>query len=125
MIVRSKGGRADWMLLPVVATIAALVWMTGPVMRTTVAADSGEVGDDEAWGIIRARCQPCHAKVPTDDVFTVAPNGTVFETMDEVRTFASRMEGRIGDGTMPLANKTGMTEVERKRLTHWLRNLVN
>lgn len=123
MIVRSKGGRADWMLLPVAATVAALVWMTGPAMRSTAAAGSGEVTDDEAWGIIRERCQPCHATAPTDDVFTVPPNGTVFEKADEVKTFAGRMQGRIGDGTMPLANKTGMTDAERGRLMQWLERL--
>jgi uncharacterized membrane protein len=94
-------------------------------MRSTAAADSGEVSDEEAWGIIRARCQPCHATAPTDDVFTIPPNGTVFEKMDEVKTFAARMQGRISDGTMPLANKTGMTDAERGRLMQWLDNLVN
>ena len=109
---------------------AALVGL-GALSYATLPSDEGrgsvkaleaapQVSFDEVKAIVASRCLQCHSKTPSDDVFTVPPNGVTFDTDDEIRKWAPRMKVRAYDmQTMPLANKTNMTEDERLRLAAW------
>lgn len=71
--------------------------------------------------IIKERCATCHAKKPTDEVFTVAPGGVALETMDDIHQWAPQINSRsVQSHNMPFMNKTGMTDEERNIVAQWL-----
>lgn len=89
--------------------------------RATAAAGGGHVAFAEVRPIIVERCIACHSAKPTDDVVTQAPNGVTFDTPTQIRGFADKIEARaVATDTMPLGNKTGMTEAERAVLGRWI-----
>ncbi|WP_375753927.1 urate hydroxylase PuuD [Vibrio sp. HN007] len=64
--------------------------------------------------IINRRCVTCHSLSPSDDVFTVAPSGAVFDTWEDIQRWAPRILARSVESTdMPFLNKTEMTDDER------------
>lgn len=70
--------------------------------------------------MLQARCVNCHSATPTDTIFTSAPNGVVFDSPDQIHLYAERIVARaFTTKTMPLANRTGMTEDERTLLARW------
>jgi uncharacterized membrane protein len=116
----ASGPRRWWALAPMAASFAAVVAIATP--RPGRAAAGGvEVAFGEARAIVNARCLSCHSAFPTDDAFTVAPNGVTFDSPDEIVRQAERIRERaVVQATMPLANKTGMTETERALLGRWV-----
>lgn len=53
--------------------------------------------------------------------FPIAPDGFVFDTAKQMRRHAARIKLRTAvDKTMPLLNKTGMTDQEREILRRWV-----
>jgi len=80
-----------------------------------------QISDERMMEIINARCVSCHSSAPTDDVFTVAPAGVMYESIDDVRKFKERIKARAVDtNDMPFANKTMMTENERHEMARWI-----
>ena len=74
-----------------------------------------------AQEIIGVRCVPCHSKHPGDDVFKSAPNGVMFDTPEEIQTFAPMIKYRAYDlANMPFNNKTNITDRERAELAAWV-----
>lgn len=74
-----------------------------------------------AQEIIVKRCTPCHSSHPTDTVFTVAPINIKFDTPEQIKLMADRIRARaVSQRTMPLVNKTQMTEMERAELGAWI-----
>jgi uncharacterized membrane protein len=63
---------------------------------------------------------PCHAHTPTQAGFSAAPNGLVFETLDQVRAHLPDVQQQLTLRTMPLGNLTGMTEEERALVLMWI-----
>jgi len=75
----------------------------------------------QVLSIIKERCATCHAKNPTDEVFTMAPDGVVLETMDDIDQWAPQINTRsVQSHNMPFMNKTGMTQEERNTVARWL-----
>ena len=71
--------------------------------------------------ILNQRCVPCHSKAPTDPAWKMAPNNVMFDTNENVKKYAERIKARaVISKTMPLGNKTAMTEDEREVLGLWL-----
>jgi uncharacterized membrane protein len=110
---------AGWVLAPVTAALAALVYLTLP---TAPAAGVGaRVAFPVARRIVESRCMSCHSSTPTDDIFRAAPNGVTFDTPESIRIRAEAIRQRtIVLKNMPLANKTGMTDTERDLLARWI-----
>jgi uncharacterized membrane protein len=82
---------------------------------------TGPVPFSRAQEIIVQRCMSCHSTHPTDDVFKVAPNNVVFDTPEQIRLMKDRILQRaVQQRTMPLVNKTKMTDMERAELGAWL-----
>jgi len=74
-----------------------------------------------AQEIIGTRCLRCHSAHPGDDVFKSAPNGVMFDTPEELRTFAPKIKYRVYDlANMPFNNKTHITDEERAELAAWV-----
>lgn len=73
----------------------------------------------EARAVIDTHCVSCHSEQPTISAFPIAPSGVIFDTPEQMQQYAERIRLRTNDGTMPLLNKTGMTEHERAVLGRW------
>jgi uncharacterized membrane protein len=90
------------------------------------ALQSAELGEpiaySEVHSIIERRCTQCHSSQPTDDVFKVAPNGVMFDAPEKVKAMAEKIQFRVViTKTMPMNNKTGITDDEREVLSKWIR----
>lgn len=82
---------------------------------------TGPVAFARAQEIIVQRCMSCHSSNPTDDTFKVAPNNVKFDTPEQIQQMAERIRDRaVRQRTMPLVNKTGMTDMERAELGVWI-----
>jgi uncharacterized membrane protein len=87
---------------------------TGPEVK-------GPVPFSRAQEIIVQRCMRCHSTHPNDEVFKVAPNNVVFDTPEQIRLMKDRILQRaVQQRTMPLVNKTNMTDMERAELGAWI-----
>ena len=83
---------------------------------------SSEISFQQVRSIINQRCTTCHAANPQDRSVPV-PAGVYFDKPDLIQKFASRIKARAVDSkSMPLGNKTGMLEQERKILGDWIRS---
>lgn len=75
----------------------------------------------EARRLIDQHCISCHSEQPTERAFPIAPGGIVFDTTADMLKHAERIRVRVAvDRTMPLMNKTGMTDAERELLARWV-----
>ena len=70
--------------------------------------------------VVQQRCVSCHSANPTDDQFKVAPNNITLDQPEQIKMYAERIKARaVISRTMPLANKTNMTQDERDLLAKW------
>jgi uncharacterized membrane protein len=119
MITHEKHRPAAWVLAPVGGALALLIYMTVPA--APAAGVGAQVPYPVARRIVETRCASCHSSAPTDDVFRAAPNGVAFDTPESMRLRAEAIKQRVVQlKNMPLANKTGMTDVERDMLGRWV-----
>ncbi len=115
-----KGNPPYKLLALSVVAVIALAIVTSPVVTQSV-KDSTPVSFPEAQQVINDRCVSCHSAYPSDDVNTVAPNGIMFDTPEQIIKQADRIMVRtVVTRTMPQANKTGMTPEERDILRRWI-----
>jgi uncharacterized membrane protein len=76
---------------------------------------------EEANAVIQTRCISCHSANPTDDEWTKAPNGVMYDTPQEIKNKVDKIMTRaVRSKNMPLGNKTKMTEEERTILKRWI-----
>ncbi len=110
-----------WPLIPAIGAVTALFIMTLPPPPPTIDVSGPKVPFSQAYAIVQQRCVTCHAEHPTDDVFKTAPLGTRFDAPELVQAFAPRIwERAVVRKTMPLLNKTGITDEERMILARWI-----
>ncbi len=106
------------MTATIAATLGVLFFLTRPPPRVTT---DRQVSYAEARAIVERRCLQCHSANPTDDTWRVAPNGLMFDTPERMVIMAPRMKERACvQKTMPLNNKTNMTDEERAALAQWV-----
>lgn len=118
------------------ATVALLIAVIrmGMKMDSSSATASGSASSGSATNapvtfaevrhIIDRRCTECHSATPTDPVFTTAPLGVMFDTPEEIYARRARiLERAVVTKTMPLGNKTGMTDKERSVVSRWLQQM--
>lgn len=71
--------------------------------------------------IVKERCLACHSAHPTDPTFPAPPNGVTFESPEILKTYAARIRDRVFvSKTMPLVNRTNMTDEERETMNAWV-----
>ena len=119
-----RSGRAIAWQLPFAALLtAALVWFSGyRPADENMAQEEVTVEAAEALAIVQTRCTSCHSATPRDEDFEEAPGGVMFDTADQLRANISRVLAQaVLTDSMPLGNKTRMTEEERRRLGLWIR----
>ncbi len=119
-------GFAQWVpavLGTITAGIVALFFLAGgqEVLAGKPKAPPEKIAFSRVQLVINDRCVPCHAKKPVDPSMQTAPNNVVLETPEQIKQYAERIKIRAVVGkTMPLSNKTNMTEEERGLLGKWL-----
>jgi len=75
----------------------------------------------DARRVLDRRCLACHSSTPSDLTFGPMPAGVSFDSASQVHVLAARIRERaVVQRTMPPANKTRMTDVERAILAKWL-----
>jgi uncharacterized membrane protein len=107
--LKTLGRAAPFALIGVVAMIG------------TTACGKRPVGYAEARTVVNRRCIECHSERPTNRAFPIAPQGVMLDTALQMKQYAQRIETRVVvERTMPLANKSGMTDQERWALGRWV-----
>lgn len=100
-----------------VAVVVALIARA----QTPSATAGSRASFAQAQAIIVQRCVPCHATAPTDPQFAAPPAGIVLDTPAHIQALATRINERaVVSKTMPLGNKTAMTDEERAILAGWI-----
>ena len=123
-ILKHKGLHKPSILIVSAMATLALAIIIAP--KQTISVDNADNIDTEqltaqVLSIIKERCATCHAKNPTDEVFSVAPGGVALETMDDIYQWAPQINARsVQSHNMPFMNKTGMTQEERNTVARWL-----
>jgi uncharacterized membrane protein len=106
-----------------VVTIAAVAFFV--VQASTPPAEAATAsGPPVAFASVRfvlqERCVPCHADHPAIVSNPAAPQGVRFDTPQDVSLWRERIKFRaVIARTMPLNNRTGMTDDERDTLARW------
>ena len=94
-----------------------MIWLLAPIKPQ---ASNTTVTTDQAMQIVQQRCMACHSSHPTDNVFTVAPAGVMFDNAGQITQWAARIKARAVDSKdMPFMNKTQITDQERAMLGQW------
>jgi uncharacterized membrane protein len=120
-----KGVRMGWLIPAAIIAILALVIVTAPTPKKS-GKDLPPVSFLTVQPIFQQRCNSCHSANPTDDTYTLAPNGIMFDTPEQIKSHLDRILVRaVQTKTMPQGNKTNMTEEEREVLRVWIDQSVD
>lgn len=120
-----QGVRKHWMWVPVGAAFIALVLMTAPMRQAggDVSLEGPTPSFAQARAVITSRCQICHSATPADDTFGPMPGGVSFDDDADIVRLSDRIFVRaVLTRTMPLANRTKITDEERLLLGRWVEN---
>jgi uncharacterized membrane protein len=113
-----------WLRYAAASAIVALALVAILMARArgpSSAAASAPVAFAAARDVILRRCVQCHSAQPTDNQFTVAPAGVMFDTPEQIQHMVARIKERaVIAKTMPFGNKTGITDDERALLGAWI-----
>lgn len=102
----------------VLLAVAAIVALPRPAAPSSHAA---RVSFAQIAPIVNERCAVCHSAHPTQPGFASAPLGVTFDTPQQIRANAQRIDVQaVATRAMPLGNLTGMTESERALLGAWI-----
>jgi uncharacterized membrane protein len=109
----------------IAAMLVSLYLLTLPPQLSRRAASMAADGPVEfaaAHAIVQKRCTVCHSASPADRTFGAPAGGVAFDTPEQVRAMAARIDARaVQTSTMPPANQTWMTPDERALLGRWAR----
>ncbi|HEX6191705.1 MAG TPA: urate hydroxylase PuuD [Chitinophagaceae bacterium] len=116
--LRERGQLSVWVLPASVILLLATAYVTKP-------AASGGKCDTVPFAtvnrIIQDRCISCHSSRPTDNVYTTAPSGVVYDTPPDIaRKMDAILQRVVITKTMPQNNKTNMTPEERELIRCWI-----
>jgi uncharacterized membrane protein len=112
-------GRVVWAIpasaaVGVVAVAAVIYPRAAPISQ-------GNVTFAQAQAVIKQRCVPCHSATPTQQGFSEAPRGVMFDTPDQILARAEQINQQaVVMKSMPMGNLTGMTQAERDLLGAWV-----
>jgi uncharacterized membrane protein len=116
--LKEKGQLSVWVMPFSVVVLLAGAFISAPEKP---GACSTTISFPEVNAIIQKRCISCHSSKPTDDVYTAAPNGVMYDTPDDiVKKKDLIMQRVVVTKTMPQNNKTNITEKERDMIRCWI-----
>lgn len=117
-----------WPLIIASVILGILMFMTAKPtdLHATTAFREEKIKFSEVREIVNNRCMQCHSAHPTDDVFTEAPNGVMYEDDKILKSLSPKILNRVViQKDMPLLNKTQMTDDERKIIGQWINEGAN
>lgn len=118
--IRKESNRAFLILPAAFIAFWTLAALSKPA-EESLEAGKATPSFTQVSSIIYTRCSQCHSAMPTDDVFKAPPSGVVYDTPAQIQALAPRIKERsVIQHTMPLGNKTGITEEEREILGRWV-----
>jgi len=117
-----RGSASRWALVPAALALAGAMFLSVPKSAAAPAPGADAVPSFAVVrSVINQRCLPCHSHYQTDRTLGPAPGGATFDTPESIARLAARIRVRaVETKTMPLANKTGMTQEERELLARWI-----
>jgi uncharacterized membrane protein len=116
----TKKNSERWVLLPAAIGLISLVAVTATAFKKSN-HNFGLIEFHQVKPIFEQRCNTCHGSNPTDDIIKIAPGGMIFEEENVTKTYLSRIYQQVNVAkSMPLANKTGITEDERAMIGAWV-----
>ncbi len=105
----------------VVACVAAVAVVVTRGTPAQASVDGAPVPFSSVQFILQRRCTPCHSDAPSLVSNPPAPDGVRFATAEDVALWKERIAARaVVTRTMPLNNRTEMTDEERDTLARWL-----
>jgi uncharacterized membrane protein len=122
-VARHKGNASMWPIAVGVLMLVGVAVAIAPLARDSPAAQQGSLSDFTiVQALVKRRCAPCHATVPTQAGFNAAPKGVMFDTPEQILEQAAQIHQQTSTRVMPLGNLTGMTDEERAIIAAWFRN---
>ncbi|MGC5701219.1 urate hydroxylase PuuD [Pseudomonas sp. NFXW11] len=102
------------------AAVAAAAAPAAPASAPAQASNAGP-SFDKVHSVIQERCSVCHSAKPTSPLFSTAPAGVMFDTPEQIRLQAARIQAQaVASQIMPLGNITQMTQQERELIGAWI-----
>jgi uncharacterized membrane protein len=125
MVTKNKSER--WVLAPAALILLATILFHS---RGTGSAQSNLAPNEVSWSqvavIMEKRCLSCHGSQPTDEIFREPPKGIIIETEAQALSLKNQILQQVVIGqTMPLGNKTQITEEERQIIAKWVQQNSN
>ncbi|MGB7989915.1 MAG: urate hydroxylase PuuD [Candidatus Methylophosphatis roskildensis] len=115
-VMRHRGQVKWWLPASGAALIGVLMVLMAPKM---VDAGGEKVSYAALHQVFAKRCNACHAAKPTWEGFAQPPKGVMLETPEQVGQHAAKVAETVGNGYMPLANLTNISDDERKLIATW------
>jgi uncharacterized membrane protein len=76
--------------------------------------------DTQVLALVKTHCVGCHASIPTDNIFKVAPLGVKLDSWVDIERQGRQLVNRTTvTRDMPFLNKTNMTDEERAIIAAW------
>ncbi|MEJ2442731.1 MAG: urate hydroxylase PuuD [Exilibacterium sp.] len=123
-VLRHRGVNKPTILVGAAAATLVLAIVITPKPLTADASDAENAATlkvARVEQVLKSRCASCHSSAPTDDVFKVPPAGVTLGDLASMKQWAPRIKARAIDAAdMPLMNKTGMTDQERRLIARWI-----
>jgi uncharacterized membrane protein len=109
-----------WTLAPAAIGIAALVFVTADSYSIKL-QNVAEINFAQVQPVFQKRCVSCHSEKPTDDIIHETPKGVVLESEDQIKRHLPKiLEMAVVAKSMPLGNKTNITDEERQLIGAWV-----
>ncbi|MFK3791562.1 MULTISPECIES: urate hydroxylase PuuD [Pseudomonas] len=96
---------------------------SAPAPAASAPAQAANTGPsfEKVHNVIQERCAVCHSAKPTSPLFSAAPAGVMFDTPEQIRLQAARIQAQaVASQIMPLGNITQMTQQERELIGAWI-----
>jgi uncharacterized membrane protein len=117
--LREKKQESVWVMPVSVLLLLSAAFISAPNINPNACNEN--VSFAEVNNIIQVRCVSCHSASPTDDIFTKAPNGVMYDTPEQITSKKDLIMQRVvHTKTMPQNNKTNITEEERNLIRCWI-----
>lgn len=115
--LKEKGQLSVWVLPVSILILLGAAFISAPKKE---GACKSNISTADVSQIFARRCIHCHSSKPTDDVFKTAPNGVMFNTNADIEKLKDKILQRVViTRTMPMNNKTAMTDEEREEVRCW------
>ena len=119
--LRGVGKAKNSLIAIIVISTFALIYALAPSPIKMQDNSQEIVTIAEAQAIIEKHCVSCHAAVPTNKAFAIAPNGIMLDTKEKIIAHKNQIyQQSVLSKAMPLINNTNMTDEERAKLGIWI-----